>query len=186
VAANGIEGPFSISDGLDQFQKAGTYVPGAALGLDGDTDFAAAQAIAGDAPVWVGEGYPGWLTHWGDPFFQSGNYLPTLRQLMAEGRSFNMYVVHGGTNFGFTAPVPTRAMTTANFEPVITSYDYGAPINERGEATRDYRTFRSVITAHVPSPLPDPPPAPPTIHFADVMAHPLHRSGTTCRCHRGR
>ena len=169
--AHGIEGPFSISDGLDQLQKAGTYVPGAALGLDGDTDFAAAQAIAGDAPVWVGEGYPGWLTHWGDLLFQSGNYLPTLRKLMAEGRSFNMYVVHGGTNFGFTAGANARN-DYAFFEPVITSYDYGAPINERGEATRDYRAFRSVITAHLSQPVPEPPPAPPTIHFEDAIAHP--------------
>jgi Glycosyl hydrolases family 35 len=169
--AIGIEGPFSISDGLDQIQKAGTYVPGAALGLDGDTDFAAAQVIAGEAPVWVGEGYPGWLTHWGDSVFQTGNYLPTLRKLMAEGRSFNMYVVHGGTNFGFTAGANARN-DYAFFEPVITSYDYGAPINERGEATRDYRAFRSVITAHLPAPIPEPPPAPPTIHFDDVIAHP--------------
>ena len=169
--ANGIEGPFSISDGLEQIQKAGTYVPGAALGLDGDTDFAAAQVIAGEAPVWVGEGYPGWLTHWGDLIFQSGNFLPTLRKIMAEGRSFNMYVVHGGTNFGFTAGANARN-DYANFEPVITSYDYGAPINERGEATLDYRAFRSVITAHLSQPVPEPPPAPPTGHFAAVIAHP--------------
>jgi hypothetical protein len=168
----GIEGPFSISDGLGQIQKTKTYVPGAALGLDGDTDFAAAQTIAGDAPVWVGEGYPGWLTHWGDLTFQSANYVPTLRKLLAEGRSFNLYVVHGGTNFGFTAGANARN-DYANFEPVITSYDYGAPINERGEATPDYRAFRSLIAAHVARPIPDPPAAPPTIHFADVIARPF-------------
>ena len=33
--AHGINGPFSISDGLGQIEKAKTYVPGAALGLDG-------------------------------------------------------------------------------------------------------------------------------------------------------
>ena len=169
--AHGIEGPFSIADGLGQIQKAKTYVPGTALGLDGDTDFAAAQAIAGEAPVWVGEGYPGWLTHWGDLTFQRGNYVPTLRKLMAEGRSFNMYVVHGGTNFGFTAGANARN-DYANFEPVITSYDYGAPINERGEATPDYRAFRALIAAHVSHPIPDPPPASPTIKFADVIARP--------------
>lgn len=51
---HGIDGPFSISDGLDQVRKAHTYLPGAALGLDGDTDFAPAQAIAGELPVWMG------------------------------------------------------------------------------------------------------------------------------------
>ncbi|GLQ94318.1 beta-galactosidase [Dyella acidisoli] len=170
--AHGIEGPFSISDGLSEIQKTHTYVPGAALGLDGDTDFAAAQIIAGEAPVWVGEGYPGWLTHWGDLTFQTGNYLPTLRKLMAEGRSFNMYVVHGGTNFGFTAGANARN-DYANFEPVITSYDYGAPINERGEPTPNYHAFRALIAPHVAQPMADLPPPVPKVHFAEVIARPF-------------
>ncbi|WP_233843167.1 beta-galactosidase [Dyella sp. 2HG41-7] len=169
--AHGIEGPFSVADGLGQIQKTGTYVPGAALGLDGDTDFAAAQALAGEMPVWMSEGYPGWLTHWGDPDFQTGNYLPTLRKLMAEGRSFNLYVVHGGTNFGFTAGANARD-DYANFEPVITSYDYGAPINERGESTPNYHAFRKLIAEHVSHTVPEPPAPPPTMHFPDVIAHP--------------
>ena len=169
--AHGIDGPFSIADGLGQLQKAGTYVPGAALGLDGDTDFAAAQTIAGDAPVWMSEGYPGWLTHWGDLLFQRGNYLPTLRKLMQEGRSFNMYMVHGGSNFGFTAGANARD-DYANFEPVITSYDYGAPINECGEPTRDYHAFRTTIAAHLPHPPAELPPPVPRAHFSELIAQP--------------
>ena len=170
--AHGINGPFSISDGLGQIEKAKTYVPGAALGLDGDTDFIAAQQIAGEAPVWMGEGYPGWLTHWGDPAFQIGDFTATLRQLLAEGRSFNMYVVHGGTNFGYSAGANSNN-DYSGFEPVITSYDYGAPINEHGEATPEYHIFRKLIAAHVAHPIPEPPPLPPTIHFADVVAMPF-------------
>lgn len=170
--AHGVDGPFSISDGLSAIQKAKTYVPGTALGLDGDTDFSAAQAMAGEAPVWVGEGYPGWLTHWGDPDFQTGDYTTTLSRLMAEGRSFNMYVVHGGTNFGFTAGANARD-DYAHFEPVITSYDYGAPINERGEATPHYHAFRAVMAARVPHAIPAPPPAPPTVLFDEVIAQPF-------------
>jgi beta-galactosidase len=164
----GIDGPFSISDGLGQVQKQKTYLPGAALGLDGDTDFATAQTIAGEAPVWVGEGYPGWLTHWGDKDFQRGDYADTLRQLLAQGRSFNLYVVHGGTNFGFSAGA-NASDDYSHFEPVITSYDYGAPINERGEATPGYHTFRALLAAHATQPLPDVPTAPPAIRFAAIM-----------------
>ena len=163
----GIDGPFSISDGLAQIQKQRTYLPGAALGLDGDTDFAAAQAIAGEAPVWVGEGYPGWLTHWGDKDFQRGDYVDTLRRLLEQGRSFNLYVVHGGTNFGFGAGA-NAINDYSKFEPVITSYDYGAPIDERGEATPDYRRFRRLLAAHA-SPLPAIPTAPASIRFAAIM-----------------
>ncbi|WP_225737636.1 beta-galactosidase [Dyella acidiphila] len=167
----GIDGPFSISDGLGQIQKTKTYVPGAALGLDGDTDFAAAQLIAGEAPVWAGEAYPGWLTHWGDPDFQRGNLTATLRQLMSEGRSFNLYVVHGGTNFGFSAGANAHN-DYSGFEPVITSYDYGAPINERGAPTSDFHAFRKIIGAHVAHALPALPPPPASAHFEQVIAQP--------------
>jgi Glycosyl hydrolases family 35 len=164
----GIEGPFSISDGLTQVREEKTYLPGAALGLDGDTDLASAQTIAGDAPVWIGEGYPGWLTHWGDADFQRGDYADTLRGLLERGHSFNLYVVHGGTNFGFTAGANANG-DYSNFQPVITSYDYGAPINERGEATAEYHTFRKLLAAHRQQPLPAVPATPPAIRFAAMM-----------------
>ncbi|WP_449428070.1 beta-galactosidase [Rhodanobacter umsongensis] len=170
--AHGIRGPFTISDGLGQLQQQHTYLPGTALGLDGDTDFATAQPIAGEAPVWVGEGYPGWLTHWGDRDFQRGDYTATLRGLLQQGRSFNLYMVHGGSNFGFSAGANAKG-DYSHFEPVITSYDYGAPINERGEATPDYHTFRALLAAHATQPLPDVPAVPPAIRFAAItpVAH---------------
>jgi len=169
---HGIEGPFSISDGLDQVRKAHTYLPGAALGLDGDIDFAAAQDIAGEMPVWMGEGYPGWLTHWGDKDFARGDFAATLRKLLDENRSFNLYVVHGGTNFGFGAGANAHD-DTSRFQPVITSYDYGAPIDERGAATPDYHTFRAVLAAHVKRPLPAIPEPPPAIRFAPITPAPF-------------
>ncbi|WP_430388760.1 beta-galactosidase [Dyella sp. 20L07] len=167
----GIDGPFSISDGLSQLRKERTYLPDAALGLDGDTDFVEAQQVAGDAPVWVGEGYPGWLTHWGDASFQRGDYVSTLQQLLKQGRSFNLYVVHGGTNFGFGAGANANR-DYGNFEPVITSYDYGAPIDERGVATAEYYRFRGMIAAHLGKQLPEPPAAPSTIQLPPLLAQP--------------
>ncbi|WP_424684145.1 beta-galactosidase [Frateuria sp. YIM B11624] len=168
----GIEGPFSVSDGLGQIREARTYLEGAALGLDGDTDFAGGQAIAGKAPVWVGEGYPGWLTHWGEPGFQHGDYLSTLRRLLADGRSFNLYVVHGGTNFGFGAGANAKG-DGSDFQPVITSYDYGAPIDERGAPTADYHHFRAAIGTSLGRRLPALPPAPAGMRFPDVTPEPI-------------
>jgi len=167
----GIEGPFSISDGLAQLKKERTYLQGAALGLDGDTDFGEAQPFAGDAPVWVGEGYPGWLTHWGDGEFKRGDYASTLQQLLKQDRSFNLYVVHGGTNFGFGAGANANR-DYSNFEPVITSYDYGAPIDERGAPTADYHRFRTMIAAHLHRRLPEIPTTPPTIQLPALLATP--------------
>jgi len=168
---HGVHGPFSISDGLGQVRKEQTYLPGAALGLDGDTDFAGAQAIAGEMPVWMGEGYPGWITHWGDKDFAKGDFAGTLGKLLAEGRSFNMYVVHGGSNFGFGAGANAHG-DYSHFEPVITSYDYGSPIDEHGAPTADYHVFRKMIAAHVAQPLPAVPATPPIIGFAPVTPAP--------------
>jgi len=169
--AHGVRGPFSISDGLDQVRKARTYLPDAALGLDGDIDFAAAQRVAGEMPVWMGEGYPGWLTHWGDQDFAGGDFAATLRELLDGNRSFNLYVVHGGTNFGFGAGANAHD-DYSHFQPVITSYDYGAPIDERGAATPDYYVFRAMLAAHAKHVLPEVPAPPPAMHFAPVTPTP--------------
>lgn len=166
-----IRGPFSISDGLGQVREAKTYLPGTALGLDGDIDFAGAQKIAGEMPVWMGEGYPGWITHWGDKDFAKGDFAGTLAKLLAEGRSFNLYVVHGGTNFGFGAGANAHG-DYSHFEPVITSYDYGAPIDEHGAPTADYHAFRKLIAAHVKAPLPELPAVPAMVAFDAITPAP--------------
>ncbi|GAB3792615.1 hypothetical protein GCM10028797_33180 [Dyella agri] len=168
---HGVHGPFSISDGLGQVREAKTYLPGTALGLDGDTDFAAAQTIAGEMPVWMGEGYPGWITHWGDKDFARGDFADTLGKLLAEGRSFNLYVVHGGSNFGFGAGANANG-DYSKFQPVITSYDYGAPIDEHGAPTADYHGFRKMFAAHATQPLPEVPATPPMASFAPFTPQP--------------
>lgn len=53
--------------------------------------------------------------------------------LLEHKRSFNLYVAHGGTNFGFTAGANSFSVT--QFQPDVTSYDYDAPINEQGQPT---------------------------------------------------
>lgn len=166
----GIAGPFSISDGLQQVQKAKTYLAGAALGLDGDTDFAAARLVTGGAPVWVGEGYPGWLTHWGEPWAK-GDYREELRMLMRERISFNLYVIHGGSNFGWSAGA-NAAGDGSKFEPSITSYDYGAPINERGAPTAQYHDLQAIIHDALGKPAPKFPASPPTLSFEPVKTTP--------------
>ena len=168
---HGVHGPFSLADGLEQVSKAHTYLPGTALGINGGTDFAGAQAIAGEMPVWMTEGYPGWITHWGDKDFARGDFAATLGQLLAQGRSFNLYVVHGGTNFGFGAGANANG-DYSHFQPVITSYDYGAPIDEHGAPTADYHTFRKMLAAHTVHPLPEVPATPPMVGFAPLAPQP--------------
>jgi beta-galactosidase len=56
-------------------------------------------------------------------------------------------VIHGGTNFGFTAGANSGGK---GYEPDITSYDYDAPVNEQGMATPKYLALRSLIGSYLP------------------------------------
>src|SRR4029453_12847509 len=60
----------------------------------------------------------------------------------------NIYMFHGGTNFGFTNGANDKGI----YEPTITSYDYDAPLSEDGHPTEKYFAFRDVIGKHFPVP----------------------------------
>ena len=59
---------------------------------------------------------------------------------------------HGGTNFGFTNGANDKGI----YEPIVTSYDYDAPLDEAGNPTEKYFAFRDVLAkyAAVPPDLP--------------------------------
>ncbi|WP_188795098.1 beta-galactosidase [Dyella nitratireducens] len=172
--AHGIIGPFSISDVLPDLKRRHAYLPGAVLGLDGAEPPQLREGVhfAPHAPVWVGEAYPGWLTHWGEHELAHKDCADALRKIMAGGYSFNLYVVHGGTNFGLTAGANADD-DGSHFQPVITSYDYGAPIDERGDATPAYHVLRTVIGGANVDTLPSVPPPCPRGSFADVLPAPF-------------
>lgn len=57
----------------------------------------------GLGPYMVAEYYPGWLDHWGEAFqeIDTKDVLSQIEKYLKAGISFNFYMVHGGTNFGF-------------------------------------------------------------------------------------
>ena len=75
----------------------------------------------------VAEFYPGWLSHWAEPFPQvsTESIVKQTAKYLENGISFNYYMVHGGTNFGFTSGA--NYTTATNLQPDLTSYDYDAP-----------------------------------------------------------
>lgn len=110
-------------------------------------------------PLFCSELYTGWYDNWGDE--PSGpqpadEVAQAVAWLLKEGVSFNLYMAHGGTSFGFTA-----GANGPRFRPVTTSYDYGAPISESGEPTPMYHAIRKVIAAHLDASEPQQDIAPP-------------------------
>ncbi len=158
---NGVTGPFFTADGPTPYMLEAGHVEGAAIGLDSGSDekhWALARSLAPDVPIFSSETYPGWLTHWGEKWARPSvpDLLKEVTFLLESRKSFNFYVVHGGTNFGFTAGANSGGK---GYEPDVTSYDYDAPIDEQGRATPKYEALRNLIAKHVSAagPLPDVP-----------------------------
>ena len=149
---NGIDVPTFTGDGPTVKMLEGGTLPGSAVGLDSGSsqeDFDLAVKINPGVPVFSSETYTGWLTHWGEDWARpdTAELLKEIRFLMDNRKSFNLYVIHGGTNFGFTAGANSGGK---GYEPDITSYDYDAPVNEQGKATPKYMALRSLIGSYLP------------------------------------
>ena len=164
-AANGIDIPTFTGDGPTTYMLEAGTLPGSAVGLDSGSSpehFELASKMNPGVPVFSSETYPGWLTHWGEEWAKpdTASLLREVRFLMDNRKSFNFYVIHGGTNFGFTAGANSGGK---GYEPDITSYDYDAPINEHGLPTPKYMALRKLIGSYLPKgkklpPIPDPVP----------------------------
>jgi beta-galactosidase len=168
--AGGVAGPFYTEDGLGQVEQNHTNVPGGAIALSGGDapSIAAARTAFPAVPAMAGEVYPGWLTHWGDGSFPDPSDLTsTITDFMTGSLSFNLYMAHGGTSFGFWAGANADNLS-GDFQPDVTSYDYSAPITEQGRATPAYTNYRNLIARYagnppaVPAPIPTITPAPVT------------------------
>jgi beta-galactosidase len=170
---NGIDGPFYTEDGLGQLEANHTNVTGGAIALSGGDapSIAKTRTEYPDVPAMAGEVYPGWLTHWGDPAFQGtdSDVSGDLKAFMDGGLSFNLYVIHGGTNFGFFAGANANNLS-GNYQPDVTSYDYAAPITEQGAAGPRYHAYRNLIAGYVP--VADEPTPVPTIKPGPVLPRP--------------
>jgi beta-galactosidase len=170
---NGINVPFYTADGATAYMLEAGGVDGAAIGLDSggsEADFAAAKKQNPNVPAFSSEYYPGWLTHWGEQWQRPGidGISKEVKFLMDTKRSFNLYVIHGGTNFGYTAGANSGGK--GGYEPDVTSYDYDAPINEQGSATPKYQALRQLLASYLPKgkKLPAIPAPVPTITFPDL------------------
>jgi len=163
---NGIDIPFFTGDGPTTYMLEAGSLPGCAVGLDSGSQpshFELARKMNPGVPVFSSETYPGWLTHWGEEWARpdTAGLLKEIKFLMDNKKSFNLYVIHGGTNFGYTAGANSGGK---GYEPDVTSYDYDAPINEQGQATPKYMALRRLLGSYLSKgsklpPIPDPIPA---------------------------
>jgi len=170
---NGIEVPFYTSDGATPFMLEAGSLPDAAIGLDPGTNeenFAEATKANPNVPSFCSELYPGWLTHWGEKWQRpdTASLMSDVKWLMDHKKSFNFYVIHGGTNFGYWAGA--NSFSPTQYQPDVTSYDYDAPINEMGQATPKYYALRNILAKYLPEKqkLPAVPASNPVIEIPEI------------------
>ena len=153
----GFDVPLFTSDG--SWLLEGGSIAGALPAVNGEDNTAKAKEVInkyhnGEGPYMVAEFYPGWLDHWAEPFVTvtPGEVSKQMEKYLKDGLSFNFYMIHGGTNFGFTSGANYDG--DHDIEPDITSYDYDAPISEAGWETPKYDSLRNKLAAYTHEKLP--------------------------------
>lgn len=139
------------------------------------------------SPMYVAETYSGWFTKWAENRItrkKTKDVTKAMLRLRNDGASLGLYMVHGGTNFGFWA----GANEGTSF---ITSYDYNAPIREAGDhgygidGKDKYYALQQVFGAGRQLPEEPAPPVFQTIGSVDMRyAAPLHEQIDKL-CHNG-
>ncbi len=171
LIAAGVEVPLFTSDGSWLFE--GGAVDGVFPTANGEDDIDNLKKVVneyngGQGPYMVAEFYPGWLAHWAEPFprVAAEDVVAQMKKYLDGGVSFNFYMLHGGTNFGFTSGANYNG--DHDIQPDLTSYDYDAPISEAGWPTHKYMAIREVLLGHVPYEVPDVPDSIPLIRIPSI------------------
>ncbi|GAA1581572.1 glycoside hydrolase family 35 protein [Kribbella karoonensis] len=122
-------------------------------------------------PLMCMEFWDGWFDYWGGRHHttSAADAAAALDALLAAGASVNIYMVHGGTNFGLTSGANDKGV----YRPTVTSYDYDAPLDEAGHPTEKYFAFRDVISRYAPVPSSVPSAASPAPEFNVALADPV-------------
>ena len=89
------------------------------------------------------EFWDGWFNRWGDRIItrQSDELIDEIGEVLKRG-SINLYMFHGGTNFGFWNGCSARGRIDL---PQVTSYDYDAPLDEAGNPTVKYYKIQQLV-----------------------------------------
>ncbi len=144
---NGADCLFFTSDGPTYTMLSGgtldEYLAVANFGSAPKANLAVMSKLYPDRPLMCGEFWSGWFDHW----FEHHHIRPAeeivacVKEFADLGASFNFYMFHGGTNFGFT----NGANYADRYQPTVTSYDYNAPLSEAGDRTETYYKLREIL-----------------------------------------
>ena len=150
----GVDVPLCTSDGPWRgCLRAGTLIDDDVFvtgnfGSRSKENFAALKAFHEEHgknwPLMCMEFWDGWFNRWGENVIRrdAQDLADCVRELLELGGSINLYMFHGGTNFGFMNGCSARHTHDLH---QVTSYDYDAPLNEEGNPTEKWYKLRDVV-----------------------------------------
>jgi beta-galactosidase len=129
--------------------------------------FATFDRFRQGVPRMCGELWVGWFDHWGEPHHVVApeKAVQSVTWMLERGISFNIYMLHGGTTFGFMAGA--NSSKTSPYHPDTSSYDYDSPLDEAGRPTPKFHALRAAIQKFLPAGevLPEVPASAPTVEI---------------------
>ncbi|PWT28858.1 glycoside hydrolase family 35 protein [Butyrivibrio fibrisolvens] len=147
IRSYGIEVPLFTSDGPYDDAFRGGKIPGVLqtgnFGSHAKERFDFMKKYV-DGPLSCMEFWLGWFDDWGSGFHHTTSVEQNVEDFayMLDNGNVNIYMFHGGTNFGF--------MNGSNYydklTPDVTSYDYDAVLTEDGQITDKYIAFQKEIS----------------------------------------
>ena len=154
MTSRGVDVPLFTSDGPWRgCLRAGTLIDDDVLatgnfGSRAAENFAALKAFHEEHgkswPLMCMEFWDGWFNRWGENVIRrdAQDLADSVRELFELGGSVNLYMFHGGTNFGFMNGCSARHTHDLH---QVTSYDYDAPLDEEGNPTEKWYLLRDVV-----------------------------------------
>lgn len=155
----GVDVPLFTADGTAARMLGGGTLPGvlaaANFGSHPRENLAALRRFKPDQPAFCGEFWCGWFDHWYEQHHTrtADSTTEDVAAMLEMDASFNLYMFHGGSNFGFW----NGANHAETYQPTVTSYDYCAPLAEDGSPTDTYFALQKLLCAVAGRPLPPPP-----------------------------
>ncbi|XP_072678889.1 beta-galactosidase-1-like protein 3 isoform X2 [Canis lupus baileyi] len=131
-----------------------------------ESDFKLLSYVQSNKPIMVMEFWVGWFDTWGSEHKVKNpkDVEETVTKFIASEISFNVYMFHGGTNFGFM----NGATDFGIHRGVVTSYDYDAVLTEAGDYTEKYFKLRRLFGSVSAIPLPPLPELTPKAEYPSV------------------
>ncbi|HFI0148676.1 TPA: beta-galactosidase family protein [Streptococcus suis] len=155
---HGIDAPLFTSDGpWRACLRAGSMIADDVLvtgnfGSKAQENFAMMQDFFDEYdkkwPLMCMEFWDGWFNRWGDEVIRRDpEELAQAVMDCIELGSINLYMFHGGTNFGFMNGCSARGQIDL---PQVTSYDYDAILDEAGNPTKKFYALQGLMKEKYP------------------------------------